>query len=93
MDQKVMKLTVVGTGVPLLRLQKRLGCAAAELGVTLQLSIEKNPETWGLAYAQTPAVLAKGKRLMTGLMRTEDITPILRARLAAGLLVGGGDTK
>jgi len=29
-----MKLTVVGAGEALLRLQKRLGCAAAELGFT-----------------------------------------------------------
>lgn len=35
MNHKVMKLTVVGAGEPLLRLQKRLGCAAAELGIAL----------------------------------------------------------
>lgn len=93
MKHKVMILTLVGAGESLLRLQKRLGCAAAELGVTLQLSIEKNPEIWGLTYAQTPAVLAQGKHLMTGLMRTEDIVQILRARLAEAPLENGEAAK
>jgi hypothetical protein len=91
--QKVMQLTLVGTGEPLLRMQKRLGCAAAELGITLQLGIEKNPEAWSLTHDKTPAVLAQGTLLMTGLMRTEDIVQVLRERLALGPLGNGGETQ
>jgi hypothetical protein len=80
MNDRIMKLTLVGTGEPLLRLQKRLGCAATELGVTLQIDIEKRPEAVGLRYEQTPAVLAQGRCLVSGLPRTEEIVTILRAR-------------
>lgn len=79
MNVRIMKLTLVGTGEPLLRLQKRLGCAATELGVTLQLDIEKHPEAVGLRFEQTPAVLAQGRCLVNGLPRTEEIVAILRA--------------
>jgi hypothetical protein len=79
MNDRIMKLTLVGTGEPLLRLQKRLGCAATELGVTLQIDIEKRPEAVGLRYEQTPAVLAQGRCLVSGLPRTEEIVTILRA--------------
>lgn len=72
-----LHLTVVGMGEPLLRLQKRLGCAAVELGITLQLQIEKNPEPFALCYDQTPAVLAQGRVVLTGLPRTEEIVGIL----------------
>lgn len=74
-----LKLTLVGAGEPLLRLQKRLGCAATELGLTLQLDIEKHPEAVGLRYGQTPAVLAQGRCIVSGLSRTEEIVAILRA--------------
>lgn len=79
MNDRTIKLTLVGAGEPLLRLQKRLGCAATELGVTLQLDIEKHPEAVGLRYGQTPAVLAQGRCLISGLPRTEEIVTILRA--------------
>jgi len=82
MDQKVVQLTVIGTGEPLLRMQKRLSCAAAELGLSLQIDIDKNPEVWGLTYGQTPAVMAQGKCLLSGLKRTEEIVTILRTWLA-----------
>lgn len=79
MNDTTMKLTLVGTGEPLLRLQKRLNCAATELGLTLQLDIEKHPEAVGLRYGQTPAVLAQGRCIVSGLPRTEEIVAILRA--------------
>lgn len=93
MAHQVMALTLVGAGESLLRLQKRLGCAATELGITLQLDIEKNPDVWHLSYAQTPAVLSQGTLLLTGLMRTEDIVPILRAILAESAMDKAGDAK
>jgi hypothetical protein len=79
MNDTIMKLTLAGTGEPLLRLQKRLGCAATELGLTLQLDIEKHPEAVGLRHGQTPAVLAQGRCIVSGLPRTEEIVAILRA--------------
>lgn len=79
MNDKTIKLTLVGTGEPLLRLQKRLGCAATELGVTLLLDIEKDPGAVGLRYEQTPALLAQGRCIVSGLPRTEEIVALLRA--------------
>lgn len=82
MNQKVPQLTVIGKGEPLPRIQKRPSCVAAELGVTLQIDIDKSPEVWGLTYGLTPAVMAQGKCLLTGLKRTEEIVTILRTWLA-----------
>jgi len=48
MNQKVMRFTVIGTGESLLRIQKRPSCAAADLGITLHIGIDKSPEVWGL---------------------------------------------
>jgi hypothetical protein len=79
MNDRTLKVTLVGAGEPLLRLQKRLGCVATELGVTLQLDIEKHPEAVGLRYEQTPALLAQGRCIVSGLPRTEEIVAILRA--------------
>lgn len=79
MNDCFLKLTLVGAGEPLLRLQKRLGCAATELGLTLQLDIEKHPEAAGLRHEQTPAVLAQGRCIVSGLPRTEELAAILRA--------------
>jgi len=93
MNQKVMQLTVIGTGESLLRIQKRLSCAAAELGITLQVGIDKSPEAWGLTYVQTSAVMAQGKCLLTGLKRTEDIVTILRTWLAKNTSGCAGNAK
>jgi hypothetical protein len=71
-------LTLVGSGEPLLRLEKRLHCAAAGAGVRLELDIRKDAEALGIAFAQTPAVLREGQVVLTGLLRTEDIEAWLR---------------
>lgn len=78
----VLKLTLAGSGEPLLRLEKRLSCAAAGLGLALDLEIRKDHEALGLAHEQTPAVLADGQMLFSGLPRTEDIETWLRQRAA-----------
>ncbi len=78
----VLKLTLVGNGEPLLRLEKRLSCAAAGLGLDLDLEIRKDLEAFVLAHGQMPAVLADGQVLFSGLPRTEDI----EARLRQGLV-------
>ncbi len=74
----VITLTLVGTGEPLLRLEKRLHCAAAGLGLALDLAIRKDAEGLGIPFAQTPAVLLDGRVVLTGLPRTEEIEVWMR---------------
>ena len=69
----IIALTLVGTGEPLLRLEKRLSCAAAGLGLALDLTISKDAEALGIPFAQTPAVLVEGRVVFSGLPRTEEI--------------------
>lgn len=74
----LITLTLVGTGEPLLRLEKRLHCAAAGLGLALDLAIRKDAEALGIPFAQTPAVLVDGRVVLSGLPRTEEIEDWLR---------------
>lgn len=80
MNKDSFELTLVGAGEPLLRLQRRLGCAAAEAGLTLQLDVgKKRPEAvLLLRYEQTPAVLARVDASAAA-CRTENSSPSLRA--------------
>ncbi len=73
-----LALTLVSTGEPLLRLEKRLSCAAAGLGLALDLAIRKDAEVLGIPFAQTPALLWQGQVVMSGLPRTEEIETWLR---------------
>jgi hypothetical protein len=66
-------LTIVGSGEPLLRLQKRLACAAKGLNLMLNLEIRKDYEAFAIAYEQTPAVFLDGAMALSGLPRTEEI--------------------
>ena len=83
-DAPVIALTLVGTGEPLLRLEKRLHCAAAGLGLALDLEIRKDTEALGIPFAQTPAVLVDGRVALTGLPRTEEIEAWLRLTFQTG---------
>ena len=74
----VIELTLVGAGEPLIRLERRLHCAASGLGFRLDLTLRKDPEALGIPYMQTPAILADGRVLLSGLPRTEDIETLLR---------------
>ena len=80
----VVTLTLVGSGESALRLEKRLACAAAGLGLRLVLTLRKDPEALGIPYAQTPAVLADGQVVMAGLPRTEEIEAWLRQHCPPG---------
>jgi hypothetical protein len=80
----VLKLTLVGTGEPLLRLEKRLSCAAAGLGLALDLDIRKDAQALGIPFAQPPAVLWRGRVVASGLPRTEEVESWLRRLVAAG---------
>jgi hypothetical protein len=66
-------LTIIGSGEPLLRLQKRLTCAAKGLHLKLNLEISKDHEAFAIAYEQTPAVFLDGEMAFSGLPRTEEI--------------------
>lgn len=74
----VLNLTLVGTGESLLRMEKRLSCAAAGLGIRLEIEIRKDADAFGIAYQQTPAVLHDGKVIFRGLPRTEEIEAWLK---------------
>ena len=73
MNAAVVSLTLVGAGEPLLRMEKRLSCAAAGLCIRLEMEIRKDADVMGLAHHQTPAVLHDGKVIFSGLHRTEEI--------------------
>ena len=74
----VLKLTLVGAGEPLLRLQKRLSCAASGLDLRLEMEICKDAAAMNIPYTQTPAVLVEGQVAISGLPRTEEIEGWLR---------------
>lgn len=78
LDAPVVSLTLVGAGEPLLRMEKRLSCAAAGLGIRLDMEIRKDADALGVPYLQTPAVLRKGKVIFNGLPRTEVIETWLK---------------
>jgi hypothetical protein len=69
----VVSLTLVGTGEPLLRMEKRLSCAAAGVGIDLVMEIRKDADAMGIADTQTPAILHDGKVIFSGLHRAEEI--------------------
>lgn len=77
-DAPHLALTLVGRGEPLLRLEKRLHCAAAGLGLALDLDIRKDAEALGIAPERTPVVLRNGEVVQEGLPRTEHIEEWLR---------------
>ncbi|MBN8761981.1 MAG: thioredoxin family protein [Thiobacillus sp. 63-78] len=74
----VIQLTLVGSGEPLLRMEKRLHCAATGAGMALELSVCRDAEMLGIPMQQTPAVLLAGRVVLTGLQRTEAIEAWLR---------------
>ncbi len=77
-DAPVIRLTLAGTGEPLLRMEKRLTCAAGGAGIRLMLEVCKNVEALGIAYADTPAVPHEGTVIFSGLARTEEIEARLK---------------
>jgi len=77
-DAPVVCLTLVGIGESLLRMEKRLSCAAAGLGIRLKVEICKDADAMGISYSQTPAVLHDGKVIFSGLHRTEEIEAWLK---------------
>lgn len=81
-DAPRLVLTLAGSGEPLLRLEKRLSCAAAGLGLALDVEIRKDAEALGIPFEQTPAVLVDGQLAFSGLPCTEEIEDWLHGRMA-----------
>jgi len=77
-DAPVIRLALVGTGEPLLRMERRLSCAAGGAGIRLLLEIRKDIEALGIPHAQTPVILHEGKVIFRGLPRTEEIEAWLK---------------
>lgn len=75
----IIYLTLVGTGEPLLRMEKRLFCAAGGLGIRLEVETRKDVEALGNSLQQSPAVLHDGKLIFNGLHRTEAIEDWLKS--------------
>jgi len=75
----IVSLTLVGAGEPLLRMEKRLSCAAAGLCIRLEMDIRKDADALSIAYQQTPTVLHDGKVIFNGLPRTEEIERWLKS--------------
>jgi len=78
-------LTIVGSGEPLLRLQKRLTYAATALHLKLNLEICKDHDAFAIPYEQTPAVFLDGKMALSGLPRTEEIEGWLKSLVKTNL--------
>lgn len=73
-----LALTLAGAGEPLLRLERRVGCAASAAGFDLDLTVRKDYETLGLTVSDTPALLHEGQLIFRGLPRTEAIESWLK---------------
>lgn len=73
-----LALTLAGAGEPLLRLERRVGCAADAAGFAPDLTLRKDYETMGLMVADTPALLHEGQVIFRGLPRTEEIESWLK---------------
>ena len=73
LNAPVVSLTLVGSGEPLLRMEKRLSCAASGLGINLELEVRKDAGALDIPFQQTPAVLHDGIVVFHGLPRTEEI--------------------
>jgi hypothetical protein len=72
-DAPVIRLTLAGTGEPLLRMEKRVSCAAGGAGVRLVLDIRKDLDVPDISHEETPLLLHEGKVVFSGLSRAEEI--------------------
>ena len=61
-------------------MEKRLSCAAAGVGIALELDIRKDVVGQGIPLALTPIVMLDEQVILRGLLRTEEIERFLRQR-------------
>lgn len=76
-----LSLILADSGEPLPCLEKRLTCAAAGMGVALEVEIRKDADALGIPYSSTSAVLADGEVAFPDLPCTEEIEAWLRGRM------------
>lgn len=68
-----VELTVIGYGEAVMRMQKRVRCAAHALQMPLTLHTSVALDAYGLRYEDTPALAHQGAVVIQGLPRTEMI--------------------
>ncbi len=90
-DGSLQDLLLVGDGEPMLRLEKRLHCAAAGLGLPLKFAVRRDYDSFGLAQSDTPAVLLGGKVVFAGLPCTEALEEWLRTLFVTGAVVANSN--
>jgi hypothetical protein len=66
-------------GESLLRMEKRMSCAASGLGIRLSIEVRKDAEALGIPFQHTPTVMHEDKVIFCGLRRTEEIEEWLNA--------------
>lgn len=88
-DAPLLRLKLAGRGEPLLRMEKRLSCAAAGAGLKLELEIRKDYEALGIAPSDTPAVLCDGQVVFNGVPRTEEIEAWLKQKICMPTALSG----
>jgi hypothetical protein len=69
----IISLMLMGYGEALLRMEKRLGCAARRAAVQLHLVVDKNYQPRDISLAHLPVVTYQGQRVFEGLPSTETI--------------------
>ena len=73
-----VNLTIIGKGLEVEKMQKRLRCAARATGTELQLSWRhENPQALNINAGNTIAVLSNNKLILDGLASTETIETLL----------------
>jgi len=78
-DKPVLKLTIIGKGLEVEKMQKRLRCAARATGDELQLSWQHlNPQELSIGASHSVAISNNGKLLLDGLKPTETIEGLLK---------------
>lgn len=77
-DAPTIRLTLVGSGESLLRMEKRLSCAAGGAGVRLELEVRKDIDAPDISRAETPLLMHEGKLIFSGLPRAEEIEAWLK---------------
>ena len=73
-----IKLTIIGSGIEVEKMQKRLRCAARATDTDLHLSWQhENPQTLNIGARHSIALRYKNKLLLDGLLPTEAIENLL----------------
>lgn len=84
-----VRFEILGHGLEAEKLKRRLTCALGGLGWTAPVPLRADPErALALGARRDPVLLADGALFTQGLLRTETLETLLRARL--GCATGSG---